>query len=156
MATADTVTLGEPHPPRDESLKVFAEIEKDLKKQLLHLKHTYHKHEPEYFAPVQHLTDADLTAFTSADLALVRVAGSAYGLHLFGKVRLPAMPDTGSGPAYVHFRVHVPVPGGGGEEEAPAPPKLHCVHTEETEEPDGGKKYRAIFTRDDALEWFDT
>ncbi|KAI1364449.1 hypothetical protein F5Y08DRAFT_212262 [Xylaria arbuscula] len=141
MATAETVDLGPPHPPKDESLKAFAEVEADLKKQLLHLKHTYLKHEPEYFAAVQDLSDADLTAFSSADLELVRVAQSAYGIHLFGKVRIPAMPD--SGPAYLHVRVFV----------SDEPAKLHCIHTEE---PDGGKRYRAIFTKADDLEWFDT
>ncbi|KAI8630399.1 hypothetical protein F5Y19DRAFT_474182 [Xylariaceae sp. FL1651] len=143
-ATADTVNLGPPHPPKEESLKAFAEVEADLKKKLLHLKHTYLKHEPEYFAPVQHLSDSDLTSFGPADVESVRVAQSAYGIHVFGKVRIPAMPD--NGPAYLHVRVFV----------SDEPAKLHSIHTEEREEPDGGKKYRAIFTKDDELEWFDT
>jgi hypothetical protein len=61
-------------------------------------------------------------------------------------VRLPAMPD--SGPAYIHIRMYSP---GAGEEA-----KLHCIHTEEQELPGGDKKFRAIFTKDDPLEWFDT
>ncbi|KAI1339552.1 hypothetical protein F5Y15DRAFT_76298 [Xylariaceae sp. FL0016] len=146
MATADTVDLGSIHPPKEESLKAFGELESELKKNLLHLKHTYLKHEPEYFAAAQHLSDDDLTSFTASNLELVRTATSAYGLHLFGKVRIPALPE--SGPAYIHVRVFI---GGGGE-----PPKLHAIHSEETEEADGNKKYRAIFTKDDALEWFDT
>ncbi|KAI1489377.1 hypothetical protein F5X96DRAFT_641178 [Biscogniauxia mediterranea] len=149
MATADTVELGEAHPPKEESLKVFREIEHDLKKTLLHLKHTYAKHEPEYFAAVQHLSDADLTSFGPADLELVRVAVSAYGIHLFGKVRIPAMPD--SGPAYIHFRAYT-----SGDNDDAEPAKLHSIHTEEREQPDGGRTYRAIFTKDDPLEWFDT
>ncbi|KAI0525786.1 hypothetical protein F5B22DRAFT_657066 [Xylaria bambusicola] len=143
-ATADTVDLGPPHPPKEESLKAFTEVEPDLKKELLHLKHTYLRHEPEYFAAVQHLADSDLTSFNSADLELVRVAQSAYGIHLFGKIRIPAMPD--SGPAYLHVRIFV----------SDEPAKLHCIHTEEQEEPDGTKRYRAIFTKADDLEWFDT
>ncbi|KAI1744052.1 hypothetical protein F4680DRAFT_444085 [Xylaria scruposa] len=143
-ATVDTVDLGPPHPPKEESLKAFAEVETELKKELLHLKHTYLKHEPEYFAAVQDLSDSDLTAFSNADVESVRVAQSAYGIHLIGKIRIPAMPD--SGPAYLHVRVFV----------SDEPAKLHCIHTEEREEPDGGKRYRAIFTKDDALEWFDT
>ncbi|KAI0828380.1 hypothetical protein F5Y06DRAFT_224083 [Hypoxylon sp. FL0890] len=150
MATADTVELGPPHAPKEESLKVFSEIEHELKKTLLHMKHTYLKHEPEYFAPVQSLSDAELTSFTSSDLEQVRVGASAYGLHLFGKQRIPAMPD--SGPAYIHFRAFV---GGDGHQE-PGVAKLHSIHTEDKEEPDGGRKYRAIFTKDDPLEWFDT
>ncbi|KAI0111532.1 hypothetical protein F4814DRAFT_450209 [Daldinia grandis] len=149
-ATAETVELGPPHAPKEESLKVFSEIESELKKTLLHMKHTYLKHEPEYFAPVQALSDFDLTAFSSSDLAEVRVGISAYGLHLFGKQRLPAMPE--SGPAYVHFRAFV---GGDGHNE-PGVATLHSIHTEDLEEPDGGHRYRAIFTKEDPLEWFDT
>ncbi|TGJ87672.1 hypothetical protein E0Z10_g1117 [Xylaria hypoxylon] len=144
MATIDTVDLSPLHPPKEESLKAFAEVETDLKSKLLHLRHTYLKHEPEYFAAVQHLSDSNLTSFSNADLESVRVAQSAYGIHLLGKIRLPAMPD--SGPAYLHVRVFV----------SDEPAKLHSIHTEEREEPDGGKRYRAIFTKDDALEWFDT
>jgi hypothetical protein len=66
---------------------------------------------------------------------------------LFGKLRIPALPDP-SGPSYIHFRVFI----GGGDE----PPKLHSIHTEEREDSSGGKTYRAIFTKNDELEWFDT
>lgn len=76
----------------------------------------------------------------------VRAAVSAYGIHLFCKLRLPAMPD--SGPAYIHFRLF-----SSGTDD---PVKLHNIHTEEKEEPGGGFVYRAIFTSDDPLEWFDT
>jgi hypothetical protein len=102
------------------------------------------EHEPEYFAPVQHLSDGDLTSFSSADLESVRVASSAYGIHLLGKVRIPAMSD--DGPAYLHVRIFI----------SDDPAKLHCIHTEERDEPDGGKRFRAIFTKEDPLEWFDT
>ncbi|KAI1197934.1 hypothetical protein F5X97DRAFT_164930 [Nemania serpens] len=141
MATVDTVDLGPPHTPKEESLKAFADVEQELKKQLLHLKHTYLKHEPEYFAAVQHLSDSDLTSFGSADFESVRVAQSAYGIHLLGNVRIPAAPDS-----YLHVRIFV----------SDEPAKLHCIHTEERDESDGGKRFRAIFTKDDALEWFDT
>lgn len=83
--------------------------------------------------------------FSSKDFRQVRVAVTAYGIHLIGKLRIPAMPE--SGPAYIHFRVFVT----GGE-----PASLHSIHTEEKEEPDGGKRYRAIFTDEDPLEWFET
>ncbi|ORY66502.1 uncharacterized protein BCR38DRAFT_484120 [Pseudomassariella vexata] len=146
MATAETVDLGSPHPPKEESLKAFTTLLPDLKSTLLHQRRTYAKHEPEYFAAVSGLSDDDLSSFTESDFELVRVAVSAYGIHMFGKVRIPALPD--SGPAYVHFRAHIP----GGEE----PPTLHSIHTEERDEPDGGKVFRAIFTKEDELEWFDT
>ncbi|KAI0430419.1 hypothetical protein F5Y09DRAFT_230041 [Xylaria sp. FL1042] len=164
MATADTVDLGPPHAPKEESLKAFTEVEAELKKELLHLRHTYLKHEPEYFAAAAHLSDADLTSFSvSTDLESVRVAQSAYGIHLLGKLRIPALllllPPSGGGdeveqedakkPGYLHVRVFVSGPDN--------PAKLHSIHTEEREEPEGGgKTYRAIFTKEDALEWFDT
>ncbi|KAI3551500.1 uncharacterized protein CCOS01_07742 [Colletotrichum costaricense] len=144
-ATAETVDLGAVHAPKEESIKVFQEIAHDLKKELLHIRREHQKHEPEYFQAVQHLDDHQLAAFGPDNFVAVRVASSAYGIHLFGKVRIPALPE--SGPAYIHFRAFVP----GAE-----PPKLHSIHTEETEHSDGDKTYRAIFTKDDDLEWFDT
>ncbi|KAI5862664.1 hypothetical protein GGS23DRAFT_86257 [Durotheca rogersii] len=156
MATAETVELGEPHAPREESIKVFNEIEADLKKTLLHMKHTYLKHEPEYFAAVQSLPDAALTGFGAVDLEQVRVGASAYGVHLFGKVRIPAAGDP---PAYLHFRAFV----GGDGHDRPGVATLHAIHTEERLVPADGdgdapadRRYRAVFTRDDPLEWFDT
>lgn len=92
-----------------------------------------------------HLSDTDLVSFTDVDFVQVRVAPSAYGIHLFGKLRIPPMPD--SGPAYVHFRLFIP-----GKDD---PATLHCIHTEEKELADGGFAYRAIFTKNDPLEWFD-
>ncbi|KAK2047042.1 hypothetical protein LZ31DRAFT_564024 [Colletotrichum somersetense] len=141
MATAETVDLGEVHEPKEESIKVFREIEHDLKKELLHIRREYQS----IFPFLAHLDDHKLAAFGADDLVAVRVAVSAYGIHLFGKIRIPALPD--SGPAYIHFRAFVP----GGE-----PPKLHSIHTEEKEHSDGDKTYRAIFTKSDVLEWFDT
>lgn len=126
------------------------------------------EHEPEYFAAVVSLASAsfdtsythaqtnnvskenisseDLVNFSSENVESVRVATSAYGIHLFGKLRIPAASE--SDPAYIHFRIFI----AGGDE----PPKLHSIHTEEKDDDDGGKTYRAIFTKDDELEWFDT
>jgi hypothetical protein len=104
------------------------------------------EHEPEYFATVEHLSDSQLAGFSVDDFKEVRVAGSAYGIHLFGKVRIPALPE--DGPAYIHFRAFTSGPG----EEV----KLHSIHTEEKEEQGGGRTFRAIFTAHDPLEWFDT
>ncbi|KAI1170252.1 hypothetical protein F4777DRAFT_584090 [Nemania sp. FL0916] len=163
-ATAETVDLGPPHAPKEESLRAFAEVESDLKRELLRLRHTYQskffhqiskyrvehlfKHEPEYFALAAELSDPELAGFNLSnsngggeDLEAVRVAASAYGIHLFGKVRIPALSDK-----YLHVRVFV----------SDEPAKLHCIHTEERDEPGGGKTFRAIFGKDDALEWFDT
>ncbi|KAL1883858.1 hypothetical protein VTK73DRAFT_7646 [Phialemonium thermophilum] len=149
MATAETVDLGPPHEPKEESIKAFKEVEHELKKQLVHLRHQYNKHEPEYFAAVSDLSDSDLTSFTDADFDLVRVATSAYGLHLLGRVRLPAIRGADSGaPAYIHFRIFSPGPD--------EPASLHSIHTEEKEQPGHGFTYRAIFTKNDPLEWFST
>ncbi|KAH7136598.1 hypothetical protein EDB81DRAFT_85701 [Dactylonectria macrodidyma] len=146
MATAETVDLGPAHPPKEDSITVFSAILPEIKKKLVHLRHEYNKHEPEYFAAVEHLSNDDLVGFSVEDVVSVRVAQSAYGIHLFAKLRIPALPA--DGPAYIHFRAFT-----AGSDE---PHKLHCIHTEEKEEPDGGKTYRAIFTKNDELEWFDT
>ncbi|KAK3906820.1 hypothetical protein C8A05DRAFT_40369 [Staphylotrichum tortipilum] len=146
MATADTVKLGDPHEPKEEAINVFRQIEHELKRALVRLRHESNKHEPEYFAAVEHLSDAQLAGFGVDDLREVRVGVSAYGLHLFGKVHIPSLPD--EGPAFIHFRAFT----GGPDDQA----TLHSIHTEDKEEPSGGHTFRAIFTKDDMLDWFDT
>ena len=39
MATAETVDLGPPHVPKEESIIAFKEIEVDMKRHLQHLRH---------------------------------------------------------------------------------------------------------------------
>lgn len=152
MATAETVHLGPVHPPKEESIKAFNEIEVDLKKTLQHLRHETNKHEPEYFTLVRNLSDKQLTNFSSDDLKEVRIATSAYGMHLLGKVLLPdsdpnhSYPEKGSS-CYFMFRAFI----GGDAETA----KLHCIHMEEIEESNGNKLFKAIFHQKDPLEWFD-
>ena len=73
----------------------------------------------EYFAAVEHLSDAELAGFAIDDLHQVRVAVSAYGIHVFGKLRIPALPD--DGPAYIHFRAFT----SGPDDDA----KLHSIRT---------------------------
>jgi len=143
MATAETVQLGPPHQPKEESIKAFNEIEVELKRNLQHLRHETNKHETEYFAAVQNLSDHQLTDFSANDLKEVRIATSAYGKHLFGKVLLPDSKPH----AYFMFRAFI----AGGAESA----KFHCIHMEEIEKPDGDKAFKAIFLQDDPLEWFD-
>lgn len=92
-----------------------------------------------------HLSNDDLAGFTLENFEEVRVGMSAYGYHLFGRLRIPALPA--DGPCYIFFRAF----DTGKDEEA----KFHSFHTEETEDTEnGGKKYRAIFTKNDPLEWF--
>jgi len=88
-----------------------------------------------------------LTDFGDEEFDLVRVALSAYGIHLFGRVHIRALPETG--PAYIHFRAFAT--GGSNE-----PATLHSIHTEETEAPGGVTRYRAIFDKEDELQWFNT
>ncbi|EQB44611.1 hypothetical protein CGLO_16624 [Colletotrichum gloeosporioides Cg-14] len=90
-ATAETVDLGPVHEPKEESVKVFKDIEHELKKELLHTRREYQKHEREYFQAVEELDDDQLAGFSSKDLVAVRVGVSAYGVHLFGKIRIPAI-----------------------------------------------------------------
>jgi hypothetical protein len=110
------------------------------------------EHEPEYFRAAKHVSDSDLTSFTSRDLESVRVANSAYGLHLFGKVRLPAIDD-----GYIHVRVFGSAKDGtDGSSIDEREYSLHSIHTEEVIKEDGDRVYRAILSRSDKLEWFDT
>lgn len=98
------------------------------------------------------MSDKDLAAFSADDLESVRVAVSAYGLHLFGKVRLPAAND-----AYIHVRIFGSAKDGtDGSSLDEREYKLHSIHTEEVVKEDGDRVYRAIFKKDDPLEWFDT
>ncbi|KAH0544999.1 hypothetical protein FGG08_000925 [Glutinoglossum americanum] len=145
MATAETVELGPPHEPKEASIEAFKYLSLDIKKVLVHLRHTHNKHESKYFAAVSSLSDRDLVAFDESDLVLVRAGMSSYGLHLFGKLRLPK-----SDGGYIHVRMFV-----GGESENKVV-KLHSIYNEEKELPDGSKTFRAILSKDDPLEWFDT
>ncbi|CAK7203331.1 hypothetical protein SEUCBS139899_006062 [Sporothrix eucalyptigena] len=149
MATKETADIGAPHEPKEASIKAFGEIEAELKKQLVHLRHEHDKHEPQCFASARHVSDHQLASFSAEDFVLVRVATTAYGLILFGKLRIPALASGGgsSTPAYVHFRAF---------SEGPDQPALfHSFHTADTEDADGNKTFRSLFTADEPLVWFD-
>lgn len=101
---------------------------------------------------MKHVSDTDLISFTGRDLESVRVAISAYGLHLFGKIRLPSADN-----AYIHVRIFgSPKEGTDGSTADEREYSLHSIHTEEIIKDDGDRVYRAIFERNDELEWFDT
>jgi hypothetical protein len=113
---------------------------------------TYTEHEPEYFRAVQDVSDSDLASFSASDLESVRVASSAYGLHLFGKVKIPTLDN-----AYTHIRIFGNAKDGtDGSSLDEREYSLHSIHTEEVIKDDGDRVYRAIFGKNDALEWFDT
>lgn len=52
QATAETVELSPPHAPKEEAIKSFKELEHELKRELVHLRHDHDKHEKEYFQAV--------------------------------------------------------------------------------------------------------
>lgn len=82
----------------------------------------------------------------------MRVANSAYGLHLFCKVRLPALDD-----GYIHVRLFgCPKEGTDGSELEEREWSLHSIHTEEVVKGDGDRVYRAVFGERDELAWFET
>jgi hypothetical protein len=82
----------------------------------------------------------------------VRVATSAYGVHLFAKVKLHALPNT-----YIHVRIFGAARDGtDGSSPDERVYSLHSIHTEEVVKDNGDRVYRAIFGKDDELEWFDT
>jgi len=77
---------------------------------------------------------------------------TAYGLHLFGKVRLPAL-DNG----YIHIRIFGSAKDGtDGSSLDEREYSLHSIHTEEVVKEDGDRVYRAVFGKEDQLEWFET
>ena len=88
------------------------------------------------------MSDHDLVRFSQDDFVLVRVATTAYGIILFGKLRLPALPG-----AYVHFRAF----SEGPDDDA----LFHSFHTEDREDEAGHKTFRTLFTEDEPLDWFD-
>ncbi|QSZ30207.1 hypothetical protein DSL72_004727 [Monilinia vaccinii-corymbosi] len=144
MATAETVQLGPIHAPKEDSIIAFKTIEVELKKKLQHLRHETDKHEPQYFSPISHLPTPTLTSFTPASLKSVRIATSAYGLHLLGKVLIPET----DGKCFFMFRAFVP-----GDAESAT---LHCIRMDETDVGgEEGKFFRAIFGEEDELVWFD-
>ncbi|KAF2678261.1 hypothetical protein K458DRAFT_423209 [Lentithecium fluviatile CBS 122367] len=152
MATEETVQLNEAHAPHQASIDALDSVLSTLKHELIKLRHNHDKHEPEYFRAVASLSDADLTSFTSSDLSTVRVANSAYGLHLFGKIKIPTLDN-----AYIHIRIFGSAKEGtDGSSTDERDYKFHSIHTEEVVKGDGDRVYRAIFGKDDALEWFDT
>ncbi|KAH6632984.1 hypothetical protein C7974DRAFT_309370 [Boeremia exigua] len=152
MATEETVQLSEAHAPQQASIDAVESILDTLKEELVKLRRDHDRHEPEYFRAVKHVSDSDLTSFTAGDLESVRAAISAYGLHLFGKIQLPAVDDS-----YIHIRVFgSPKEGTDGSSADEREYSLHSIHTEEVIREDGDRVYRAVFGRNDELEWFDT
>lgn len=154
MATAETCPLSPSHPPKPAAVRSFTAILPEVKKQLIHLRHTHDKHELQYFAAVSSLSDHDLASFSAEDLVAVRVGSVAYGVILFGKVRIPKAELPGGGKAYIFVRWF-----GGGEDQdhdghveadkGEIEYKFHSIYTEEKKDGEGKLHFRAIMGDDD-------
>ncbi|KAF2664656.1 hypothetical protein BT63DRAFT_406728 [Microthyrium microscopicum] len=146
MATSETCDLSASHAPKPEAIKSFKHLLPKIKHELVHMRHSYDKHEPGYFAGVSGTSDDELTSFDETDLVAVRAGQVAYGVIIFGKVKLPSSPGQ-----YVFVRWF-----GGGEESKSGEKdyKFHSIYTEEKDDADGGKSFRAIMGDEDELFFF--
>jgi hypothetical protein len=170
MSTGEVVDLTEEHAPKEAAIAAFEEVLPSLKQELVKIRRDHDskpkppevrcvpvsshllEHEPEYFRAVKDLDDDDLAGFGPSDLEAVRAGETAYGLHLFAKVKIPAL-DNG----YIHVRIFVSAKDGtDGSDLDERKAKIHSIHTEEVVKDDGDRVYRAIFGKSDPLEWFET
>jgi hypothetical protein len=150
MATAETCDLSPSHSPKPASIATFKTVLPEIKRQLIHLRHTHDAHEPEYFRAVSTLSDGELAGFSEDDLVAVRAGNVAHGLIVFGKVRIPATAKIpGAQGQYFFVRWFV---GGGDEDgdgEVEKEVKFHSIYTEEKDDGKGGRSYRAIMGEND-------
>lgn len=101
------------------------------------------------FARVSSLSDADLTDWDlTSDLVSVRSGPVAYGVILFGKIRLSRAKDE-AGEAFIHVRLHDP-PTGEGKKDV----ELHSIWTRVIKEGEETVGYQAIQTEGVPLEFF--
>jgi hypothetical protein len=154
MATAETCPLTPTHAPKQPAIKSFTQILPEVKRQLVHLRHTHDKHEPSYFEAVKDLSDQELASFDASDLVAVRAGKVAYGVIIFGKLAIPAAKGK-----YVFVRWFA---GGNDEDgdgkveaaEGEVEYKFHSIYTEEKKAEDGDISFRAIMGEDDELFFF--
>ncbi|KAF2096512.1 hypothetical protein NA57DRAFT_78115 [Rhizodiscina lignyota] len=155
MADAETCELSASHPPKPAATKSFTALLPEIKHQLIHLRHDHDKHEPEYFQDVAALSDVDLTAFDSDDIVAVRAGKVAYGVLIFGKVRLG---KSNGGYIFVRWFVGGDDLDGDGVVEASEGEveyKFHSFYTEDRHDAKPGeRKYRAIMGEADELFFF--
>ena len=79
----------------------------------------------------------------------MRVAETAYGIHILGAVKLPKVDD-----GYIHVRIFVSAKEGtDGRDVDERVAKLHSIRTEDDEGGEGG--FRAVFGKKDELAWFE-
>ncbi|GAA5852308.1 hypothetical protein JCM8547_006731 [Rhodosporidiobolus lusitaniae] len=145
MATTSTVELNAPHPPHANSIRGFATVEEELKRELVKLRHHWDQHEPKMFVRAKDVSDEELTSWElEKDLEQVRSASTAYGAVIFGKLRIPAIVD-----GYIHVRIH-DTPG-----EAQENVRFHSIYTGEIRNDEGKVvDWQAIQTKETPLEFF--
>ncbi|KAG7098775.1 hypothetical protein E1B28_000683 [Marasmius oreades] len=94
MATIDTVSFNEPHPPRENAIEAFQNVLGDIKQAIIDSRRDWDKHEPRMWNRAQKLTDQQLVDFKlEKDLVLVRSGPTTYGTIILGKIRIPAVND---------------------------------------------------------------
>ncbi|KAF9263341.1 hypothetical protein L218DRAFT_973148 [Marasmius fiardii PR-910] len=150
MATLDTVTFNEPHPPQQNAIEAFGSVLVDIKKAIVDSRRDWDKHEPRMWSRAQDLTDQQLVDFElEKDLVLVRSGPTTYGTIILGKIRIPAVEDV-EGEGFIHVRIHDP-PNKGIDDV-----KFHSIHTDEGNRNEDGQPttWRAIQTKEYPLEFF--
>src|SRR5947207_281025 len=142
MADAETCDLTPAHPPKPAATKTFHALLPTIKQELIKLRHKHDKHAPEYFEDVADLSDADLAAFDENDLVTVRAGRVAYGVIVFGKVRLPKV---NGGYLFVRwFAGGEDYDGDGKVEREEAEYRFHSFYTEDLGDGATGRRFRGI------------
>lgn len=152
MADANTCELSHTHAPKPAALKSFKALLPTIKYELIKLRHNHDKHAPEYFEDVAEVSDHDLAAFDENDLIAVRAGKVAYGVIIFGKVRLPAVRG-----AYLFVRWFAggeDYDGDGIVEKDEVEYLFHSFYTEDRGEGVAGRRFRAIMRDEDELFFF--
>ena len=94
LASLETISLNEPHPPAENAIEAFEVAESTIKSEILKSRNHWDLHEPKMWSRAQGVSDKDLVAFTIRDdLVEVRSAATSYGAIILGKIRLPAIND---------------------------------------------------------------
>ncbi|KAG6828206.1 hypothetical protein H0H92_008779 [Tricholoma furcatifolium] len=148
MATAETISLNDPHPPHPNAIEAFSVVLPTIKEHILKSRHDWNKHEPRMWSRAKHISNEDLIKFDlNDDLVLVRSASVSYGTIILGKIRIPAINDE-EGEGFVHVRIHDPHNRGTDDV------MFHSIYTAEGTLANGTHTWRAVQTLDTPLEFF--
>nr|GAT45457.1 predicted protein [Mycena chlorophos] len=179
MASAEELDLIPEHPPHARAFEAFEHVLHQIKHTILASRHDWDKHEPKMWSLARETADHDLVAFDiKDDLVAIRTAQTAYGVIIFGKIRIRAIKldaheqlapgaveKDGHGKikvemkngkvnddlyGFIHVRIHDPP--GDAEEDV----KFHSIFTDEGKDKDGENNgfYRAIQPNSKPIEFF--